>query len=201
MTGEREPALRTDHIDPSKIQIGHRAAPARSRVVKSLAVAAIVTAFCLVTWFVSDAPYSTPYSGSAQHEPELVISFRHPGAVKLGRLLTPEEKARYPAYLKRERVRLRERTPVRLRIHIDGEVVYEDLHRGSGLREDGDSIAIVRLNVPAGRHEVTVFLGDTEDVEEWSHQIASVVRFQPSRRSVLLFDRVKGFRWDAVVER
>jgi ferredoxin len=196
LTGRREPALRTDNIDPSRIQLQGGETQSDSSTMKALVVAGVVLLFGLVTWWLSDAPYTPPHRA----EPELVVSFRHPGAVKLGRLLTAKERARYPAYMKRKRVRMRGRTPVRLRVEIDGQTVHEHSYPATGIQQDGDSIAIVRLPITAGSHVVAVSLGDTEDPDKWTFETRNVLDFDATRRRVVLFDRVKGFRWDGVTQ-
>ena len=139
----------------------------------------------------SDLSYSPPV---AEH-PMLVVSFKHPGAARFGRLLTPTEKARYPAYMKRERVMERRRNPVRMQVLVDGNKILSKTYEPGGLWGDGNSIAIERLEMPRGTHHVEVRIGETADPEEWSHRAESELTFSDTQRRVVLFHRVQGFTW------
>jgi len=202
LASERKPALRRDKADPERIQVLRlhpwqqrelisRASPKR-RGVGRLAVATAVLALVAVLVVVgSDFAYSPPSAA----QPTLVVSFKHPGAVRLGRLLTPEEKAKYPAYMKRERVIERRRTSVRMQVLVDGKKILSKTYEPAGLWGDGSSVAIERLEVPKGTHHVEVWIGETPDPEEWTHRTESELTFSDFRRRVVLFDRVHGFTW------
>jgi coenzyme F420-reducing hydrogenase delta subunit/Pyruvate/2-oxoacid:ferredoxin oxidoreductase delta subunit len=202
MASERKPALRRDKADPEKIhllrlhswqkrELISRATTKRRGPLRMAVATAVLALVAVVTIVVSELPYTPPTSP----EPILVVSFKHPGAVRLGRLLTPEEKAKYPAYMKRERVIERRRNPVRMQVRVDGKKILEKTYEPTGLWGDGNSFAIERLRVPAGTHRVEVWIGETADPEEWTRRSETEVTFSTSQHRVVLFDRVQGFTW------
>ena len=87
----------------------------------------------------------------------------------------------------------RQRSPVRLRVTIDGAVVLLDSFEPRGLQNDGPSVALARLPVIAGRHLVTVALADTVDPNQWTKSWSGEVDFQENRNRVVLFDSKAGF--------
>ncbi len=214
MGGEREPELRAGKVDPSRVRIlsldpaqrstlareaaAFRQGTAGGRVRRGyskgrmVAAAVVITAVLgAVTAVASDAPYQAPVPDG----PELVVSFAHPGATgEQCRDLTEEEKASRPIHMRQDRVCERGRSPVRLRIAIDGEVVHEQAHDPGGLFGDEHSVAIVRLPITPGRHQLDVAIGETRDPTEWTHSTTESVDIpeRPIRR-VLLFDRSRGF--------
>jgi ferredoxin/coenzyme F420-reducing hydrogenase delta subunit len=212
--GQREPSLREDKVDADRIR---ELALDRTRTAEFLSeaagfvagkpqvhraptgrgaanAAAVVLAalLCLVTAVGSDLVYATP----AVVDSELVVTFKHPGVTSEDcRVLTAEELASRPAHMRpQEQVCDRTRAPVRLRITIDGEQVLAETYQPAGLWSDGSSVAIARLPVPAGRHDVKVELGDTPD-EAWTYHLDEGQQFETGSRRVLTFDRVEGFRW------
>ena len=167
------------------------AAPPR----RPLAIAAaLVLTFAVagILGAVADLGYAAPgIDGS-----ELVVSFKHPGAVSEHcRTLSPEELEALPVHRRRPQVCDRRRAEVRLRIAIDGKPVLESAYPPSGIWGDGNSVAVERLAVAPGERHVTVAIGDTHDPELWAFQTEQTLTFDENARRVLTFDRLAGFGW------
>ncbi|MFW5875300.1 MAG: hydrogenase iron-sulfur subunit [Myxococcota bacterium] len=215
MAGRREPGLREDKVDPDRVRILRldrgqhatlkREAEAfrhgdRSRAVRrrppTLQVAAgvgLALAVTAVTAVASDFPYRAP----PMDRPELVVSFKHPGATGENcRTLTEAEKAELPVHMRRDEVCERGRADVRLRVRIDGDVVHQQGYEPRGLFGDGNSVAIVRLPVEPGERRVEIALGETSDPTEWTHRSSKRLEFEDGSRRVVLFGRGSGFRWE-----
>ncbi|HWV38072.1 MAG TPA: hydrogenase iron-sulfur subunit [Vulgatibacter sp.] len=211
LEGEREPALRREKIDADRVRFvtldRSRAgelrrvaedvrpappakAPGRRRWAGAATLAAAVGTVVAVG---SDLPYAAPPPGT-----ELVVSFKHPG--RLGERCRPideAEKARLPPHMRRDEVCDRSRSPVRLRVVVDGEPILQRAYEPRGLRSDGNSVAVERIPVEPGEHRVEVSLGDGPDPEEWNLVDAREVRMRAGERAVVLYDRVSGFSWHA----
>ncbi len=89
----------------------------------------------------------------------------------------------------------RDRVPVRLRVRVDGATVLENAYPAHGLFGDGASIAIERVPLTPGAHEVEVALGVTTDPSEWTHRATRTLEVTEGRRAAVLFDAVDGFQW------
>jgi coenzyme F420-reducing hydrogenase delta subunit/Pyruvate/2-oxoacid:ferredoxin oxidoreductase delta subunit len=214
LEGTREPALRTDKIEKEKVQlIGvdrtqkaeliHAAArfrrgegvqqETRRPTAHSIAAAALLAAACAgLMGMISDSGYAGPgIDGS-----ELVISLKHPGTVSENcRDLTEEELAATPIHMRKAHVCERMRPPVRLRVTIDGITALETSIAPSGIWSDGNSVTVERIPVEPGDHLVSLAIGETADVDEWSFGSERTITFSDVARRVVVFDRVAGFTW------
>lgn len=212
LSGERKPILREEKVDPNRVRVvrcepsalgslqaeaaafarglERAAEPSRRRqLVFGVATAAVLSSIVLIG---SDLPYKTPPGPPA----ELVVSFRHSGASgEACRTLTEAELAALPAHMRRTEVCERGRAAVRLRVAVNGEVVHEDRYEARGLSGDGPSIALEKLPLEPGEHDVEVFIGETGDPEEWTHRSRQTVTMGEGERRVVLFDRSSGFSW------
>jgi ferredoxin/coenzyme F420-reducing hydrogenase delta subunit len=212
LVGRRQPAFDCKKADASRIRLVHldrtrraelakvadnfranptlgTVPPLRRRMVPVVAALALVFMLGAITWLGSILPYRAPYSP----EPELVVSFNHHGNIVAPRKLTKEElDARQPQMRAQINV-ARERVPVRLRVQVDGQTVHEESYRAKGLSQDGPSIAVVRLPVTPGAHQVQVELNDSGKPDDWNQRWSQTVTFQDNHRRVILFDTAAGF--------
>jgi coenzyme F420-reducing hydrogenase delta subunit/ferredoxin len=216
MMGAREPMLRTNKVDANRVRVVplfrhelprlssvarhfadglDKPPPLGGRVsppMAALAAAALVILFSASTWAVTRLGYRHP----VQEASELVISFKHPGKLaELCRDLGEAEKKKLPIHMRPPKVCTRGRADVRLRLAIDGREILERAYEPRGIWNDGNSIAIERVRVPAGRHRVSVQIGDTPDSQVWSYKAKREVQFRVGSRAVVLFDKLAGFQW------
>lgn len=212
MVGRREPRFDPAKADPSRVrfvqfdrtrraellkvarefQQTSTALPARTPRKLPLQIAAAIAltvGLCAVTFAFSNLPYRTPHSPA----PELVVSFNHSGALLEARKLTKEELAKRLPHMRAQVNVTRERLPVRLRVQVDGQTVFDQSFQPKGLSKDGPSIAVVRLPQSPGSHQVRVELADTADADQWTRQWSETVEFQENRNRVVLFDTKAGF--------
>jgi len=215
LTGEREPALRTDQLDAQQVRLveldrtrkqeflreaerfraGEPARRSRPPSSSRGAVAAsLLAVLCAgLIGVVSDLGYAAPHVGASQ----LVVSLKHPGAVSENcRELSEEELAALPVHMRKKTVCERMRAHVRLRVAVDGATVVDTSVVPSGLWEDGNSVTVERIPVEPGEHRVSVAIGETIDPDEWSFRDEATLTFSEKMRRVVLFDRVTGFRWN-----
>lgn len=156
------------------------------------AVGLVATAALLALLGVGSA---LPYAPLAQ-EPSLVLSFVHPGQVAEDcHTLTAEEKAKLPPHMQRDEICERRRADVRLRVTVDGEQRLLRTFAPHGIWGDGSSVALERVPLAPGRHEVRVEIADGLEADLWQHVELATVEATPERDLVLLFSRNEGFRW------
>lgn len=155
---------------------------------------ALVTGVVLggVTWAGSVVPWAPPLP----QQPELAVSFKHPGQTEERcRTLSPEEVAKQPPHMRRTQVCERKRADVRLKVAVDGVVVHERAYPPHGLWGDGVAVGVETLSVPEGRHRVELWLDDGLDLSRWAFTDAREVEFRRGDRHAVLFDRLQGFAW------
>jgi ferredoxin len=214
LDGDREPALRTEKVAREKIRLislnrtrvgdlireaqrfrEGEAPQSESGLTPALTgIAAAVLAAMLAgcVGLVSDLGYAPPRrSGS-----ELVVTFKHPGQIGENcRELSAEEKAALPAHMRRDRICDRARSSVRLRVTVDDGSPVQGLYAPQGIWNDGNSVAVEHIPVPAGEHRVRVEIGDSADPSEWTYSAEQTLAFTEAARRVIVFDRVSGFRF------
>ena len=207
LDGRREPELRRDKVDASAVRVVRfprggvdaliealdgGAAPPPSRRASAVAGVGLAAAIGVVVAAMSVGPW-WPAAGD---EPVLVVSFKHPGRVGEDcRVPSAEELANTPVHMRRERICERRRADVRLRVHVDGELVLDRAYPPKGIWGDGNSIALETLAVAPGPHEVRVQLGDRLDASAWDWTEHRTLEFRPRERRVVLFGRNDGFDW------
>jgi len=216
LDGAREPALRTDKVAREEVFLVEldrtRKAELLSEAARNrragtpsgggggdrpeffrwAAAAVIAGAFTLLLGTVSDFVYAAPrHVGS-----ELAISVKHPGvASESCRDLTEEELAAKPVHMRKARECERTRPSVRLRVEIDGEPMLDTSIAPSGLWKDGNSVALERIALETGDHQIRVAIGETADPDEWTFEAEKTLTFTDEARRVVIFDRVAGFTW------
>lgn len=214
LDGERSPALRADKVERERIHVvaADRArtsflietarrfaadggSPAQTRHGRvsgwlAAAVLAIVVAAGL------GASTAIGYHAPALPGSELVVTFKHPGFLGENcRVVTDEEKLKLPPHMRRDRVCDRARAAVRLRVEVDGKPVIERSYAPAGIWSDGESVAVERIPMTPGEHEVRVAIGETSDPAEWKYTTDGRETFATDARRVLVFDRLAGFTW------
>ena len=129
--------------------------------------AVLYAAFAAFVGYFSTAP---AYEHLGPDEALLRLSFRHPGAIASDcRQRSPEELEKLPRHLRAEQDCPRERSPVRMRVELDGEVLYDETFAPSGLRRDGAASGYRRRPIPAGEHHLKVQVNDDVRVDGFNH--------------------------------
>lgn len=170
-------------------------APASSRWRRIAAGVVLSVVLSGVTWAFSDLPYRPP----GADVPELVVSFHHAGAVVQPRRLTAAELEQRLPHMRAQVHVTRERSPIRLRVWLDGTSVFDESFRPKGLSKDGPSVGTLRLPVSADAHHVRVEItdvtvaGSADAAVGTGHQWEATLQFQPGRKRVVLFNTRDGF--------
>ena len=161
------------------------------RIGAGLVTIVVLMGLGWLIWGLSDATYQS----AADQRPMLVVSFKHPGQLIKAKALSKKEQEKLLPHMRGMKQVQRKRVPVRLRVWVDGAIVTQRSFRPKGIFEDGNSIAIERVPVKAGLHKVRVEISDTPNSKEWNYKTSRNIRFRPSYRRVVLFNKVRGFQW------
>lgn len=149
--------------------------------------------YALFAIFVGYFSTSPAYRHLDDDQALLRISFRHAGKIATDcRTRTAEELAKLPVHLRAEQDCDRERSAVRIRVEIDGELLYDELVAPAGLRKDGASSTYRRLPIAAGEHHLKVFVNDDRRVEGFNHQGERKVVLAPGQVVLVDFVADKG---------
>jgi hypothetical protein len=97
-----------------------------------------------------------------------------------------------PRHLRAEQDCERERSPVRIRVEIDGTLIHDELVSPAGLRRDGASSTYRRFPIPAGPHHLKVSVNDDRRVEGFTHQGERAVSLLPGQVVLVDFIADKG---------
>ncbi len=206
--GERQPSLAERFRSEARVRIVRTAPGAIGRALRSLraphasssrpawrdglrAAVAAVLAVAALAW-----TGAAPVDRAASREPQLIVTFRLPGQlVSRCRKRTPEELAKLPPHMRTPEVCTRGRSPVRLRVAVDGREAYRGTFEPSGLWHDGTSVGIVPLHVAPGRVVIDVALDDTgAEPPSYPLHAHAAVDVPPASRTVLSYDTEHGFR-------
>ena len=116
------------------------------------------------------------------------LSFSHAGARKEEcRRRTPEEIAALPPNMRKPLDCPRERLPVLVELHVDGELIYRRALPPSGIAGDSASTAYERFVVSPGYHLITAKLRDTARNEGFDYESEKRILIEPKQNLVIDF--------------
>lgn len=143
--------------------------------------------YALFAGFVLYFSSSPSYSHLDADQGLLRLSFRHPGKIATDcRQRTAEELAKLPPQLRTEMDCARERSPVRVRVDLDGEMLFDRVYQPAGLRRDGVSSAYYRMPIAVGEHDIKVQFNDDVRVQGFNHEREARIDVRPGQ--VVLID-------------
>lgn len=143
--------------------------------------------FALLLGYFSTSPR---YRNLEPDQALLRLSFTHPGKIVSDcRRRTTEELAKIPANMRQSMDCPRERSPVRVRVELDGAPLYDDAFAPAGLKRDGASAAYRRLPIAAGEHRLRVQFNDDARVAGFNFERSEVVHALPGQ--VVLIDFIE----------
>jgi hypothetical protein len=166
------------------------AAAVPQRVLRYAAQAALYALFAAFVGYFSTAPTLRLLGDD---EALLRLSLLHPGKPKEDcRKRTPEELAKLPPQMRAPLVCPRERSPVRVRVELDGTAVIDESFAPAGLAKDGASAAYRRLPIAAGPHRLRVQLNDDARRSGFTHERTVDLEVKPGRIVLIDFDAERG---------
>lgn len=152
--------------------------------------ALLYAAFAAVVGVLSTWP---PFRLLADDEALLRLSLLHPGQPKGDcRQRSAEELAKMPPQMRTPLDCPRERSPVVVRVELDGQPVIDEAFAPAGLRRDGASAAYRRLAIKAGAHTLRVQLNDDARRTDFPYQREATLQVAPGQIVLIDFNPAKG---------
>jgi len=149
--------------------------------------------YALFAAFIGYFSTSPKYQHLAPGDALLRLSFKHPGKTKAEcRPRTPEELAKTPANMRQALDCPRERSPVRVRVELDGAGLYDESFPPSGLSKDGASTGYRRLPIGAGRHHLKVQFADDVHVAGFNYEREQDVDVKAGQVVLIDFEADRG---------
>lgn len=143
--------------------------------------------YALFGAFVVYFSTSPTYRHLQPDEGLLRLSFRHPGKVAADcRARSPEELAKMPPQLRAQMDCPRERSPVKVRVELDGNLLFDETYQAAGLQKDGAASGYFRMPIPVGEHRVSVQFNDDVRVDGPTFTGERSIAVQPGQ--VVLID-------------
>jgi hypothetical protein len=98
---------------------------------------------------------------------------------------SPEELAKLAPNMRVAKVCPRERSPIRVKIDLDGQPLFEGSAPPAGLSKDGTSTLYRRFEVPAGEHLVSVKMNDNVRIADFNLVREEKVTLKPAQIMVI----------------
>lgn len=161
-----------------------------TRPLHYLAQGVLYAAFAAVVGYFSTSP---PYRQLGEDEALLRLSLLHPGKPKGDcRQRTPEELAKMSPQMRAPLDCPRERSPVVVRVELDGKPVIDESFPPAGLNRDGASAGYRRLPIPAGRHTVRARLSDDTRSTDFPYERTAELEVKPGQIVLIDFNPALG---------
>lgn len=140
--------------------------------------------FALVIGYFSTSP---PYRQLGDDQALLRLSLQHAGQLRFDcRQRSAEELAKMPPNMRTGADCPRERSPVQVRIELDGRPLIDASFPPAGLSRDGASAGYRRVPIQAGTHTLSVALNDDARREGFPHQKQASLDIKPGQ--IVLID-------------
>lgn len=161
-----------------------------NRIGRYIGQGLLYTLFALLLGYFSTSPR---YRNLEPDQALLRLSFTHAGKIISDcRQRTAEELAKIPANMRQSMDCPRERSPVRVRVELDGAPLYDEAFAPAGLRRDGASAAHRRLPIAAGEHRLRVQFNDNARTAGFDFERSEVVHARPGQVVLIDFVEDKG---------
>jgi hypothetical protein len=123
----------------------------------------------------------------------LRLSLMHPGQPKGDcRNRSAEELAKMPPQMRVAADCPRERSPVVVRVELDGRTVIDETFAPAGLSRDGASAGYRRLPIPAGPHTLRVQLNDDVRRSGFAYERSAALDVKPGQIVLIDFNAKQG---------
>lgn len=152
--------------------------------------ALLYAAFAAVLGYFSTSPH---YRLLGEDQALLRLSLLHPGKPKGDcRSRSAEELAKMPPQMRAPLDCPRERSPVQVRVELDGKAVIDEAFAPAGLKRDGASAGYRRLPIAAGRHELRVQLNDDARRSDFPYERTVRLDVKPGQIVLIDFNPAQG---------
>jgi hypothetical protein len=118
----------------------------------------------------------------------LKVAVRHAGEV-VGECVPAGGDAydKLPVNMRRPEVCPRQRSPLRLQLRLDEQILLNVTEPASGLHNDGVTSIYRRFTVPAGHYQLSVLMNDDVAVDDHNWQLEQKIELLPAQVKVVSF--------------
>jgi hypothetical protein len=160
---------------------------------KVLSIAGQLVLYALFAATIGVFSYTPRYRHLPPDQALLKLSFSHSGQlISECRRRTQEELAALPPNMRNPMDCPRERSPVTVRLALDGSVLAQRQISPAGLSRDGPSTIYARFPVPAGSHRLSVQLNDSVREPGFNYTRDEDLDIRPGQIVVVDFNPEKG---------
>jgi len=142
------------------------------------------TLFMAIVWYFSIKP---PYHQLQDDQAVVVLAFAHAAKLREAcRQLTQDELMKLAPNMRLSMDCPRERSPVTVEMHLDGELVTRAVVEPPGFHKDQGIDLFRRIKVTAGEHRLSVWMNDDVNVEGPTYHYERTITLKPEQ--LLLVD-------------
>jgi len=161
-----------------------------SRVLRYPLQALNYSLFMLLVWYFSAAP---PYTRLQPDQAVITLAFAHAGErLEKCHKLSQEELSRLAPNMRAPMDCPRERSPVTVKLLLDGKLFLEEVARAPGLYHDLGVDIYRSAKVPVGTHTLDVQMDDNVRVEGPTYTHQQTVTLKPAQLLVVDFNSETG---------
>ena len=146
--------------------------------------------FMAIVWYFSIKP---PYHQLEAGQAVITLAFSHAARLREScRQLTQEELAKLAPNMRLSMDCPRARSPVTIELYLDGKQMTRQLIEPPGLHADQGVDLFQRIKVPAGDHQLLVWMNDDVNVDGPTYRYEQNVTLEPEQQLVIDFDAGAG---------
>jgi len=148
------------------------------------------TLFMGIVWYFSIKP---PYHQLEEGQAVITLAFSHAAELREPCVKkTQEELMKLPPNMRVPMNCTRERSPVTVELHLDDELMTKQVLEAPGLHNDQGVDYFQRLKVPAGTHQLRVWMNDDVNVDGATYRHEQEISLQPEQQLLVDFDAGSG---------
>ncbi len=149
------------------------------------------TVFMALIWYFASAPSIRVIDAG---EAMFTIAFGHAGeTIEPCRRMSQEELSKLPPNMRKPQECPRERSPIHIEVHLNGEQLFKKSLIAPGLYNDGSVNIYHSQKIPAGKHQVKIKMDDSVRKEGFDHTFEQDINIAPTKILLFAFDSQRGF--------
>ena len=150
--------------------------------------------FIALIWYFATSPAIHPIDDD---EAMLTIAFAHAGELREPcRRLSAQELAELAPNMRKIEDCPRERSPITIEASLDGDPLFSQTFRATGLFEDGGVDIYFSKTVAAGKHNLSLQMNDSVHIEGFNHEFEAEIDMPAARVLLVRFKPDSGFMLD-----
>ncbi len=148
------------------------------------------TLFMAMVWYFSTMP---PYRQLEEGQAVVTLSFAHAAKLREAcRRMTQEELNKLPPNMRLPMDCPRERSPVTVELYLDNDLIARHVAEAPGIHQDQGIDMFHRIKVPAGNHQLRIWMNDDVNVEGHTYEFKKAIALLPEQQLLLDFKAGSG---------